>query len=135
MQITTDQYIPTESSKIMNRGELTPEAFPIPDQQSFTTQPSISTDSAETKIKLGETLESEILDILKLWKYILNLITNIKEDFEVSCRLIKKLARETFNHHTADLPEWLQNIMEGWYQELELTLCDEEKQVRGSLLT
>lgn len=135
MQMTIDQSISTESNAMIKRGKMIPEAFPIPDQKSFTMQPSISTDSAETKIKLGETLETEILDIIKLWKYILNLITNIKEDFEVSCRLIKKLSRETFNHHTADLPDWLQNIMEGWYQDLESTLCDDEIQVRGSSLT
>lgn len=135
MQITPDELISTKVSSIAQRGSMVPEAFPLPGPGPFASQASVSSDSVAMKIKLGETLESEILDIIKLWKYILNLITNIKEDFEVSCRLIKKLSRETFNHHTADLPDWLQNIMGDWYEELELTLCDEENQVRGSSMT
>ena len=105
---------------------------------SDTQSPFISSQQAMASAmpvnKLGETLESEILEIIKLWKYILNLITNIKEDFEVSCRLMKKLARETFNHHTSALPSWLQEIMGDWYEDLELTLCDKDTQVIGSNL-
>lgn len=110
--------------------------MPLAESLPFTKNADFSKASmAVREIKLGETLEAEILDIIKLWKYILNLILNIKEDFEVSCRLTKKLSRETFNHHTEDLPDWLREIIGGWYEELELTLCDKDNQVIGSSLT
>lgn len=77
-------------------------------------------------IKLGSTLEKEVTQIVVLWKYIKNLILNLKKDFDVSCRLLKVLAKDTFDHHTKELPEWLIEIMEKWYQELLPTLCEEE---------
>ena len=79
----------------------------------------------QKKIKLGETLEKEAKQIITLWKYMKNLILNLKLDFELSCRLLKFLSKETFDHHTIDLPEWLVEIMKDWYDDLEETLCTE----------
>ena len=79
----------------------------------------------QKKIKLGETLEKEAKQIITLWKYMKNLILNLKLDFELSCRLLKFLSKETFDHHTEDLPKWLVEIMKDWYDDLEETLCTE----------
>ena len=47
----------------------------------------------------------------------------MKNDFPVSCRLLKKLAFDTFLHHTKTFPDWLKEIMGDWYDDLELNLC------------
>ena len=78
----------------------------------------------ETPIKNGSILEKEAMQIITLWKYIKNLILNMKQDFDLTCRLLKKLGKETFDHHTEEIPEWLIEIMSDWYDDLEPTLCD-----------
>lgn len=47
----------------------------------------------------------------------------MKNDFPVSCRLLRKLAFDTFLHHTGDFPDWLQEIMGDWYDDLKTSLC------------
>ena len=77
------------------------------------------------KQKLGIILEKETKQIVILWKYIKNLIINLKNDFELSCRLLKVLSKDTFTHHTKKLPDWLIEIMSDWYDDLEPTLCED----------
>ena len=74
--------------------------------------------------KPPEVLETEIKEILKLWKYIKNLILMLKEDFSISCRLLQSMARETFDFNIKDLPDWLKEIFNMWYDDFQMTLCD-----------
>ena len=69
-------------------------------------------------------LENEIKEILKLWKYIKNLILMLKDNFALSCRLLKSMAKETLEYHTKTLPDWLMDIFSGWYADFEVSLCD-----------
>ena len=77
------------------------------------------------KIPRSTTLKREISHIIILWMYIKNLILNVKTNFDISCRLMKKMARDTFDHHTEELPDWLIDIMSKWYDEIDVKLCNE----------
>jgi hypothetical protein len=47
----------------------------------------------------------------------------IEKECGVSCRLLKKMARETFKYHTKGLPRWLKKILVSWFKGLEKKLC------------
>lgn len=74
--------------------------------------------------KFRTSLEVEVTEIIKLWKYIKNMIFNLRNDFDVSCRLMMILSRDTFDHHTRKLPQFLMEILEKWYQSITESLCD-----------
>ena len=48
----------------------------------------------------------------------------LKEDFSISCRLLQSMARETFDFNIKDLPDWLKEIFNMWYDDFQMTLCD-----------
>lgn len=68
-------------------------------------------------------LEKEISEIVILWKYLKNLILNLVNDFDVSCRLLRVLVKDTMEHHTIKLPFWLKKIVYRWFEPLNQRIC------------
>ena len=73
--------------------------------------------------KLRSTLEFEATELLRLWKYIKNVIFNLRNDFDISCRLMMVLARDTFEHNTTALPDFVIGFLENWYAGITGVLC------------
>jgi hypothetical protein len=68
-------------------------------------------------------MEDEIIRILTVWKYIKHLIFLLDNEFILSCRLLKRLAKGIFNHHSKNLPLWLYGLMTNWFNQYQGTFC------------
>lgn len=69
------------------------------------------------------TFRKEIEQILAVWKFIKSQIAELKEKYSVSCRLLKRLAKNTVIYYVRDFPKWLRKIYKKWYDNLEENLC------------
>jgi hypothetical protein len=74
---------------------------------------------------LGRTIKkSEVKKILALWKLIKTQILQLKNDFWFSCRLLRKLSRETYEFYAKELPKWLKRVFDKWFRKLQGKICD-----------
>lgn len=69
------------------------------------------------------TFRKEIEQILAVWKFIKSQISELKEKYSVSCRLLKRLSKNTVIYYVRDFPKWLRKIYQKWYKSLEKNLC------------
>lgn len=69
------------------------------------------------------TFRKEIEQILSVWKFIKLQIAELKEEYTVSCRLLKRLSKNTVEYYVRDFPKWLQKIYAKWYKNLRKKLC------------
>lgn len=69
------------------------------------------------------TFRKEIEQILAIWKFIKTQIAELKAKYSVSCRLLKRLSKNTVRYYIQDFPSWLRRIYLKWYRNLSPNLC------------
>ena len=69
------------------------------------------------------TFRKEIEQILAVWKFIKKQILELKTKYNMSCRLLKRLSKNTVRYYVRDFPRWLRRIYFKWYKSLARDLC------------